>query len=101
MVAKLGVDVITADPTTYEIPLEQLIERDPQVIIVGVNAFYKPTAAEIAKRNGWKRADRGEERRHPSGQRHRDHPARVRGWPPGCATWRSRCTPTSRLPPAP
>jgi len=53
MVSKLGVDVITSDPTTYEIPLEQLIERDPQVIIVGVNAFYKPTAAEIAKRNGW------------------------------------------------
>ena len=53
MVALLGVDVITADPTTYEIPLETLIERDPQVIIVGVNAFYQPTAAEIAKRNGW------------------------------------------------
>ena len=29
----LGVDVITGDPATYEIPLEQLIERDPQVII--------------------------------------------------------------------
>jgi iron complex transport system substrate-binding protein len=53
MVSKLGVDVITSDPTTYEIPLEQLIERDPQVILVGVNAFYKPTAEEIAKRNGW------------------------------------------------
>jgi len=53
MVSKLGVDVITSDPTTYEIPLEQLIERDPQVIVVGVNAFYKPTADEIAKRNGW------------------------------------------------
>ena len=51
--SKLGVDVITTDPTTYEIPLEQLIERDPQVIVVGVNAFYKPTADEIAKRNGW------------------------------------------------
>ena len=53
MVALLGVDVITADPTTYEIPLETLIERDPQVIIVGVNALYQPTPAEIAKRNGW------------------------------------------------
>ncbi len=53
MVGLLGVDVITTDPTTYEIPLETLIERDPQVIIVGVNAFYKPTAGEIAQRNGW------------------------------------------------
>jgi cobalamin transport system substrate-binding protein len=54
MVGLLGVDVVTSDPTTYEIALETLIERDPQVIIVGVNAFYRPTAAEIAKRNGWK-----------------------------------------------
>jgi iron complex transport system substrate-binding protein len=53
MVALLGVDVITSDPTTYEIPLETLIQKDPQVIIVGVNAFYMPTAAEISKRNGW------------------------------------------------
>ena len=91
-----AVDVITTDPTTYEIPLEQLIERDPQVIILGVNAFYKPTAAEIAKRDRLERPDRGQERRHPSRRRHRDHPARVRACRPGCATWRSRCTPTSR-----
>ena len=49
----LGVDVITGDEVTYEIPLETLIERDPQVIILGVNAFYTPTAASIAKRTGW------------------------------------------------
>lgn len=54
MVGLLGVDVITSDPTTYEIPLETLIEKDPQVILVGVNAFYSPTAAVISKRNGWK-----------------------------------------------
>jgi iron complex transport system substrate-binding protein len=54
MVGLLGVDVITSDPTTYEISLETLIEKDPQVILVGVNAFYSPTAAVIAKRNGWK-----------------------------------------------
>ena len=53
MVELLGVDVITGDKTTYEIPLETLIERDPQVIILGVNAFYKPTAAIVAKRTGW------------------------------------------------
>jgi iron complex transport system substrate-binding protein len=53
MIGMLGVDVITGDAVTYEIPLETLIERDPQVIILGVNAFYKPTAAIIAKRTGW------------------------------------------------
>jgi iron complex transport system substrate-binding protein len=53
MVGLLGVDVITGDPVTYEIPRDTLIERDPQVIILGVNAFYTPTAATIAKRTGW------------------------------------------------
>ena len=53
MVALLGVDVITGDKATYEVPLETLVERDPQVIILGVNAFYTPTPATVAKRNGW------------------------------------------------
>jgi iron complex transport system substrate-binding protein len=53
MVGLLGVDVITGDPVTYEIPRDTLIERDPEVIILGVNAFYMPTAATIAKRTGW------------------------------------------------
>ncbi len=53
MIGLLGVDVVTADPVTYEIPLETLIERDPQVIILGVNVFYAPTPEIIAKRNGW------------------------------------------------
>lgn len=53
MIEMLGVDVITADAVTYEIPLETLIERDPEVIILGVNAFYTPTPATIAKRTGW------------------------------------------------
>jgi iron complex transport system substrate-binding protein len=53
MVGLLGVDVITGDKATYEVPLETLVERDPQVIILGVNAFYTPTAATVAKRNGW------------------------------------------------
>jgi iron complex transport system substrate-binding protein len=53
MLDMLGVDVITGDATTYEIPLETLIQRDPQVIILGINAFYKPTPATIAKRPGW------------------------------------------------
>lgn len=54
MIGLLGVDVITADATTYEIPLETLIERDPQVILLGINDFYQPTAKTIAKRTGWK-----------------------------------------------
>ena len=54
MLGLLGVDVITGDKVTYEIPIEQLIERDPQVIILGVNAFYKPTPETVAKRPGWK-----------------------------------------------
>jgi iron complex transport system substrate-binding protein len=53
MLESLGVDVITGDPVTYEVPLETLIERDPQVIILGTNAFYMPTPAIVAKRTGW------------------------------------------------
>ncbi|MFL5674068.1 MAG: ABC transporter substrate-binding protein [Chloroflexota bacterium] len=53
MVGMLGVDVITGDKTTYEVPLETLVSRDPEVIILGVNAFYAPTAETIAKRPGW------------------------------------------------
>ena len=53
MLEMLGVDVITGDPVTYEVPLETLIERDPQVIILGINAFYQPTPAIVAKRTGW------------------------------------------------
>jgi iron complex transport system substrate-binding protein len=54
MIGLLGVDVITGDKVTYEIPIEKLIERDPQVIILGVNAFYTPTRETVAKRPGWK-----------------------------------------------
>jgi cobalamin transport system substrate-binding protein len=54
MLGLLGVDVITGDKLTYEIPLETLIGRDPQVIILGVNAFYTPTPETIARRPGWK-----------------------------------------------
>ena len=53
MVAMLGVDVIEGDAVTYEVPLETLIDRDPEVIILGTNAFYAPTPEIIAKRPGW------------------------------------------------
>jgi iron complex transport system substrate-binding protein len=54
MVTLAGGDPITTgDPNTYEIALEQLIERDPQVIVLGVNPFYEPTPAAVAARPGW------------------------------------------------
>ena len=55
MVTLAGAEPITTgDPNTYEIPLEKLIERDPQVIIIGVNPFYSPAPASLATRPGWK-----------------------------------------------
>ena len=54
MVTLAGGDTITTgDPTSYEIPLETLIERDPQIIVLGVNPFYAPTAEQVAARTGW------------------------------------------------
>ena len=54
MVTLAGADAITTgDPNTYAIPLEKLIERDPQVIILGVNPFYSPTPTAVAARPGW------------------------------------------------
>jgi iron complex transport system substrate-binding protein len=54
MVTLAGADAITTgDPNTYQIPLEKLIERDPQTIILGVNPFYSPTPAAVAARPGW------------------------------------------------
>ena len=54
MVTLAGGDTITTgDPTSYEIPLETLIERDPQIIVLGVNPFYAPTAEQVAARPGW------------------------------------------------
>jgi iron complex transport system substrate-binding protein len=55
MVTLAGADAITTgDPNTYQIPLEKLIARDPQVIILGVNPFYSPTPTAVAARPGWK-----------------------------------------------
>ena len=48
-----GDTITTADPNTYEIPLEELIERDPEVIVLGVNPFYQPTPEAVAARPGW------------------------------------------------
>jgi cobalamin transport system substrate-binding protein len=54
MVTLAGGDVITTgDPNTYEIPLETLIEQDPQLIVLGTNPFYSPAPDAVAKRRGW------------------------------------------------
>ena len=54
MVTLAGGDTITTgDPATYEIPLETLIEADPEIIVLGVNPFYEPTPEQVAARPGW------------------------------------------------
>lgn len=54
MVTLAGGDTITTgSASTYEIPIEKLIERDPQVIVLGVNPFYNPTPEAVAARPGW------------------------------------------------
>jgi iron complex transport system substrate-binding protein len=54
MVTLAGADAVTTgDPGSYEIPLEKLIERDPQIIVLGINPFYNPTPAEVMARSGW------------------------------------------------
>ncbi|MEO5885479.1 MAG: ABC transporter substrate-binding protein [Candidatus Limnocylindrales bacterium] len=54
MVTMAGGDTVsTGDPASYEIPLETLIERDPEIIVLGVNPFYAPTPEQVAARPGW------------------------------------------------
>jgi len=54
MVTLAGGDVITTgDPASYEIPLEKLIEADPEKIVLGINPFYMPTPEQVAARPGW------------------------------------------------
>ncbi len=54
MVTLAGADAITTgDPASYEISLEKLIERDPEIIVLGTNPFYNPTPAVVMARSGW------------------------------------------------
>jgi len=54
MVTMAGGDVITTgDPASYAIPLEALIEADPELIVLGTNPFYMPTPDQVAARPGW------------------------------------------------
>jgi iron complex transport system substrate-binding protein len=54
MVALAGADAITTgDPASYQIPLETLIQKDPQIILIGTNPFYSPSPASLMQRAGW------------------------------------------------
>jgi iron complex transport system substrate-binding protein len=47
-----GAEPISGDPA-YSISLEELVAADPEVILLG-DAAYGVTAADVAKRAGWK-----------------------------------------------
>jgi iron complex transport system substrate-binding protein len=54
MVTLAGAETITTgDPNSYEVSLETLIGKDPQIIVLGTNPFYAPTPDAVAKRPGW------------------------------------------------
>jgi iron complex transport system substrate-binding protein len=54
MVTLAGADTITTgDPASYQIPLEKLIQADPQIILIGMNPFYSPSPASLMQRPGW------------------------------------------------
>ena len=54
MVTLAGAEAITTgDPNSYQIPLETLIQKDPQIIVIGTNPFYSPTPASLMQRPGW------------------------------------------------
>ncbi len=79
MVTLAGADTITTgDPNTYADPARDAHRRRTrEVIVLGVNPFYSPTPDAGRDAPRLERHDRGEERRHQAGQRHRDHPARA------------------------
>lgn len=54
MVTLAGAETITTgNANTYEISLETLVSKDPQIIVLGTNPFYAPTPEAVAKRSGW------------------------------------------------
>jgi iron complex transport system substrate-binding protein len=47
-----GEPITTGDPTVFSIPLERLVEADPEVILLG-DAAYGVTAEQVVARPGW------------------------------------------------
>ena len=86
--------------TSYSISLEELVDADPEVILLG-DAAYGVTAEAVAERPGWKRHDGRQERGHLPDRRHPRHPTRAaaRRGPRGARSGRStRSSPTSSTP---
>jgi iron complex transport system substrate-binding protein len=48
-----GKAITTGDPNVFSIPLERLVNADPQVIVVG-DALYGVCPSDVEKRAGWK-----------------------------------------------
>ena len=95
MVTLAGAEPITTgDPNTYEIPLEKLIQRDPQVIIIGVNPFYSPAPRLAREPSRLEGHDRDQGRQFAPSTTPRS-PVRARGWRSACARSRSGSGPTS------
>ena len=96
MVTLAGGDVITTgDPNTYELPLETLIDKDPQLIVLGHEPVLLPDARAVAARRGWDAMTAvGMVTSGPSAtSRSR---GRVHGCRSGCARSPARSGPTSR-----
>jgi iron complex transport system substrate-binding protein len=54
MVARAGGDPITTgSPLEFEMPLERLVQLDPEVIVLG-DAAYGTTVEQVVKRPGWR-----------------------------------------------
>lgn len=55
MVVLAGGDpILTDDPAVFSIPLEQLISRDPEIIVLGDAAYTPPVCPNsISERDGW------------------------------------------------
>ncbi len=47
-----GDPITTGSPTVFEIPIERLVDEDPEVILLG-DAAYGVTADQVAARPGW------------------------------------------------
>ena len=52
-----GEPVTTGRPGAFEMPIERLVEADPEVIVLG-DATYGVCPADVAARPGWDRRDR-------------------------------------------
>ena len=81
-----GTPITTGSATNWEMPIEKLVQADPELIILGDSAYGVDTRRRCqAPRLGWD--DGGQAERDQGHRRHRRHPARSapcrRAAPPG------------------